>query len=126
MPHLVIEHSSNIKKNSAKILQREIQNIMSTVEGNFDADQCKARSFSFDEYLVGKLDQSAASFIHITLKVLTGRSIEVRKNLAEKISQFAQKFFLELNFKTQRCDISVDIVEMERDTYQKIRLQSVS
>ncbi len=122
MPHLTIEHSSDIQKNSVKILQTEIQNIMSGVEGNFDADQCKARSFSFDEYLVGKLDQSAASFIHITLKVLTGRSAEVRKNLAEKISQFTQKFFLELKLETQRCDISVDIVEMERDIYQKTRV----
>ncbi len=124
MPHVIIEHSSNIPKILVKSLQAEIQNIMtSIVEGNFDADQCKARSFGFDEYLVGKSDQSSASFLHITIKILSGRSTEVRKKLAEKISDFAQKIFAELVSKgldTKRCDISVDVVEMDRDVYQKL------
>lgn len=47
---------------------------MSDVEGNFDADQCKARALAFDDYLVGLTDQDTSSFIHITLKVLTGKS----------------------------------------------------
>ena len=96
---------------------------MNGLEGNFDADQCKCRSVSFDEYFVGRSDQSRASFIHITLKVLTGRSIEVRKNLSQHIIEFTQKFFTDLYIPTNRCDISVDIVEMERDTYQKIRIE---
>ncbi len=124
MPHLIIEHSGNIAKNSIRVLEQEIQNIMNGVEGNFDADQCKCRDFSFDEYFVGRPDQSTSSFLHITLKVLSGRSIEIRKNLSEKILTFSQRFFSELNLPTKRCDISVDIVEMERDTYQKIRIEN--
>ena len=121
MPHLIIEHSSNIKQASVKILEQEIQEIMNGVEGNFDADQCKCRSLSFDEYFVGRPDQSTSSFIHITLKVLSGRSVEIRKNLAEKISEFTTKFFTDLKLTTNRCDISIDIVEMDRNTYQKMR-----
>ena len=124
MPHLIIEHSGNIKKNSIRALEQEIQNIMNVVEGNFDADQCKCRDVAFNEYLVGRPDQSTSSFLHITLKVLSGRSIEVRKNLAEQISTFSQRFFSELNLPTKRCDISIDIVEMERETYQKIRIEN--
>jgi 5-carboxymethyl-2-hydroxymuconate isomerase len=124
MPHLIIEHSGNIKKNSVRALEQEIQNIMQALEGNFDADQCKCRDISFDDYLVGRPDQSTSSFIHITLKVLSGRSVEIRKNLAEKILIFAQRFFSELNLPTKRCDISIDIVEMERATYQKWRKES--
>ena len=124
MPHLIIEHSASIKKNSINNLQRAIQNIMSDVEGNFDADQCKARANSIDDYLVGKPDQTTAAFIHITLKVLSGRSIQVRKNLAQKIAEFTKNFFIDLNLATTRCDVSIDIAEMDAQTYQKIRIEN--
>ncbi len=124
MPHLIIEHSANIKRRSIAALENKIQEIMQAQEGNFDADQCKCRSLPFDEYFVGHLDESESSFLHITLKVLSGRSMEVRKNLSQKIMEFVQKFHADLKLPTKRCDISIDIVEMERDTYQKIRVES--
>ncbi len=96
----------------------------SITEGNFDPDQCKARSFSFDEYFVGRPDQSSSSFLHLTIKILSGRSAEVRKKLSIKSVELAEKFFLALNLPSKRCDISVDIVEMDRETYQKISLQN--
>ena len=159
MPHLIIEHSSNIKKSAIHSLEKEIQNIMAAiVEGNFDPDQCKARSHSFDEYLVGKPDQTTSSFLHITIKILSGRTLEVRKKLAEKVMNFSKNFFEKLEFtptpkdqimatanqiadvvsgvphvqmpmrhadlSDKRCDISVDIVEMDREVYQKIRIEN--
>lgn len=157
MPHIVIEHSSNISKNSISDLQIEIQNIMASIhEGNFDADQCKVRSHVFDEYLVGKLDQETSSFIHITIKILSGRTLEAKKKLAEKVINFSKRLYEELalsptkkdqiietahqladavtgiphaplpiqnmDLAGKRCDISVDIVDMDRDTYQKVRI----
>lgn len=124
MPHLIIEHSGNIKRRSIAALENKIQEIMHMQEGNFDADQCKCRSFSFDEYFVGHSDESDSSFIHITLKVLTGRSVQVRKNLSQKIMEFVQRFYDELKLPTKRCDLSVDIVEMEKETYQKVRVEN--
>ena len=158
MPHLIIEHSSDIKNSAIKILEKTVQEIMLSIpEGNFDPDQCKCRVFSFHEYLVGKLDQQNSSFLHITVKVLSGRSVEIRKKLAEKTLLAAKKIFEELEFLpsasdkiieiahqiadtisgvghisipanseliNKRCDISVDIIEMERETYQKIRLEN--
>jgi 5-carboxymethyl-2-hydroxymuconate isomerase len=124
MPHLLIEHSANIGINSIRSLEREIQNIMNGVEGDFEADQCKCRSIAFDAYLIGLPDQSTASFIHITLKALSGRSIEIRRNLSQRILEFTHKFFLNLKLPTRRCEITVDIVEMERETYTKILIKN--
>ncbi len=123
MPHLIIEHSADISKKSVKNLEQEIQNIMQAHEGNFSADQCKCRSHAFEEYFVGHPDQSTASFIHITLKALSGRSIEIRKSLSDKIATFTKQLFLDLKLPSTRCDISVDIVEMEALTYTKIRIE---
>jgi len=158
MPHLIIEHSSNIKKSAIKLLEKSVQEIMPTIaEGNFDPDQCKCRSFSFDEYLVGKINQEESSFIHITIKILSGRVEKAKKELAEKTLNAAKKIYEELEFSpsaadqiveaahqvadaltgighipvpansnlvNKRCDISVDIVEMDCGTYQKIRIEN--
>jgi 5-carboxymethyl-2-hydroxymuconate isomerase len=157
MPHIIIEHSADFSLDSIIDLQKEIQNIMASItEGNFDANQCKARSFLFNEYLVGDVNQENSSFIHITVKILAGRSLEVRKKLSEKIMEFTKKFHEKLLFSpsqkdqlietahqiadvvsgvphpqfpmqnsdlaNKRCDLSVDIVEMDKETYQKFRV----
>lgn len=157
MPHIIIEHSVNISSDTVNKLFSEIQNIMSSIkEGNFDLEQCKARATSFDEYLVGSKNEEKSVFLHITIKILAGRSVEVRKKLAEKVMNYAKKFYEDSVFSPsgadkiialgeqvadmitgtpiaslplqnadlagKRCDISVDIVEMDRETYQKVRI----
>jgi 5-carboxymethyl-2-hydroxymuconate isomerase len=157
MPHLIVEHSSDIRLQQIKILQTKIQDIMPSVaEGNFDPDQCKCRSLSFDEYLVGRPDQATSSFIHVTIKILSGRTPAVKKKLAEESMRVLKEFFGNLatkpnekdrivetaheladaitgvphvqltsensDFANKRCDLSVDIVDMDRDSYQKIRI----
>jgi len=158
MPHLIIEHSSDISQPLITNLQKNIQNILPLLEGDFDPDQCSCRSFYFDEYLVGKVDHKKSSFLHITIKILSGRSLEMQKKLGEKIIEQAKELFEKLLFSPttkdeiietannlvdaitgvphlqmpmvnhdlsgKRCDISVDVVEMTRKTYQKIRLSN--
>ena len=123
MPHIVIEHSADFTKTYVHSLQKKIPQIMAGItEGNFDADQCKCRSVSFDEYLVGIPDQSTASFMHISIKILGGRSLEARKKLSAQVIEFIHKNCAELNLASSRCDLSVDIIEMDRETYQKLRI----
>lgn len=128
----------------------------SVTEGNFDPDQCKCRAYSFDEYLVGKPNQENSSFIHVTIKILSGRTPEAKKKLAEKSMAALKEFFGNVATKptekdrfvetaqeladavtgvphvppipqnsdliNKRCDLSVDIVDMDRETYQKTRI----
>jgi 5-carboxymethyl-2-hydroxymuconate isomerase len=124
MPHIIIEHSADFTKNSVDLMKKEIPQIMGKItEGNFDADQCKCRSHSFDEYLVGTPDQSSASFLHITIKILSGRTLEAQKKLSAQVIEFVKKTFNDLGLETKRCDISIDIVEMNKEAYQKTRIE---
>lgn len=123
MPHLIVEHSSTISSEQIRSFQKTILSLSCLSDGEYAVDQFKCRSISFDKFLVGDLDESNSLFIHITLKALSGRSIEIKKNLSDKILQCAKDFFKELNFTNLRCDISVDMVDMDRVCYSKISLK---
>lgn len=122
MPHIIIENSSNISSELIFDLGQQITNLMSKQEGNFDIEQCKLRNISFDKYFVGTSSQSSASFVHITIKIMSGRTDLVKKNLSTKLFELIKDFFEQKNFEDflkKRCDISLDIVDMDQNFYQK-------
>ena len=127
MPHITIEHSLEIESNLKESLASTIIEIFANQkEGGFDADQCKIRFSIFDQYLVGYLNQDKADFIHLTVKIMQGRMQEIKNKLAIDLSSILQDFFKDLikNNKIKnksRCDISVDIIDMEKSSYQKYR-----
>jgi 5-carboxymethyl-2-hydroxymuconate isomerase len=123
MPHIIIETSKNILASESLKIGQEIQQIMKKiVEGNFDPDQCKIRVINYENYIVG-LEENDENFIHISIKILAGRAVEVRQKLASQSFEFVNNFYKNLKLSQKRCDISIDIIEMNRETYQKITLK---
>lgn len=120
MPHIIIEHSKNILVKDSLEIGKEIQKIMALIaEGNFDPDQCKIRCLAYQDYVVG-LGKNDQNFIHISIKILSGREVAIRKKLAVQSFEFAKIFYKNLNLPQKRCDISVDVIEVDREVYQKI------
>ena len=112
MPHIIIETSKNILASESLKIGQEIQQIMKKiVEGNFDPDQCKIRVINYANYIV------------VSIKILAGRAVEVRQKLASQSFEFVNNFYKNLKLSQKRCDISIDIIEMNRETYQKITLK---
>lgn len=123
MPHIIIEHSQSINNSSMLNIGNQIQEIMANIsQGNFDIDQCKIRTISYQNFIVG-LENNNADFIHISIKILAGRALEIRQELAQKTFNFVESFYQNLSNKKPRCDISVDIIEMDRDCYKKISIK---
>ncbi len=122
MPHIIIEHSEDFSVASIQSLGKEIQHSMAQT-GHFDSDQFKIRNLAFETYFVGKHSASSSSFIHVTVKILAGRSLEIRQEAAKKALELVKVKAENLgNDLSQLTDISVDIVEMDRETYQKLRI----
>jgi 5-carboxymethyl-2-hydroxymuconate isomerase len=123
MPHIIIEHSKNIFEKESLEIGREIQKIMSSIsEGNFDPDQCKIRCLAYQNYIVG-LEKNDENFIHISIKILSGREVAIRNKLALQTFEYAKNFYKNLQLPQKRCDISVDVIEVDREVYQKITLE---
>lgn len=121
MPHIIAEYSSDLSEEKIINAQKEIQNFMSQIEGaNFASEACKIRGNSFNKYHNGLIDESGSSFIHLTIKILEGRSNEIKEILAKGAAKILQEFVSQ-NQQKQRFDISVDIADMDRAFYQKER-----
>ncbi len=121
MPHIVIEHSKCIDEEIIGELLKEITELMSTItDGNFSVKGCKTRSISFDKYRVAGQSQESASFCHITIKILEGRSEKIKKELAQKTGQLGKEWLQSRNNLKENNDLSVDIVDLNKSTYQKI------
>lgn len=123
MPHIVIEHSLDVQKESITKLQKDIRDIFQSLADYFDFDQCKFRAIGFEQYLVGKMDQNSSSFIHVSTKILEGRPQEIRQKLSDKIFNKIHENFTLISSKN-RLDISVEIFEMTSSTYNKTRIES--
>ncbi|MBL6664534.1 MAG: hypothetical protein ISQ34_01685 [Rickettsiales bacterium] len=121
MPHIITEYSSDLSQEKIIKLQQDIREIFQNTPDYFDYDQCKFRYLVFDQYLVGELDHKTSSFIHVTAKILQGRPENIKKELSDKIFTNLKNNFPKISNK-DRFDISVEIFEMDKNTYNKIRI----
>lgn len=115
MPHTIIEHSFPIPQIDSLLLK--VNQTIAKNEGNFDITQCKARNIFCQNFVIG--DGLEQDFMHITIRIMQGRSVEIRKNLAENILKIVSGFLQENNLSKNPIALSIDIAELEREIYQK-------
>ena len=113
MPHAVIHYSNNmsdtIKTN--KVVSAIHQMMIDC--GLFDAENIKTRAYATNNYLVGTKGNEG-SFAHLTVSILAGRTTEQRKTLSESLLSALKNALPMAN------SLTVEIREMDKETYQKI------
>ncbi|MCE3255185.1 MAG: 5-carboxymethyl-2-hydroxymuconate isomerase [Rickettsiaceae bacterium] len=122
MPHVIVEHSFAISELKIRNLLLELNKNISKSEGNFDISQCKARAVFCPNFIVADAT-SAQDFMHITVRIMAGRNLEIRKKLAEHLLEVTKQYLVENRLSGNQISLSVDISEMEREIYQKTLVQ---
>ena len=110
MPHCIIEYSSDLENGIVSTVIQTINEIL-IASDLFDPRTIKVRALPFSKYLTGG---ETKSFVHVTLKLLSGRTEELRSQLSQDILDLLINTFKSVE------KISVDIVEMNRNCYKKI------
>lgn len=108
MPHCIIEHSSSIQ--AEKLISLAYEGMLVSQLFKPDGQDIKVRTQSFDSFRVGTGD---ADFIHVTIKLLSGREMDQKQALSESV--LVKLLSLALN----NCSTTVEIVDIERDSYAK-------
>ncbi|MBN9542418.1 MAG: hypothetical protein J0G32_01300 [Alphaproteobacteria bacterium] len=108
MPHVIIETNDNVKNING--LFKEIFDIL-VAQLPTKPENCKGRVITYSEWQSG--DPSHASFVHITIKLLKGRSLELLGQISDNILKLSS------NYLNLDKGISVTIDELS-DIYKKI------
>lgn len=110
MPHCIIEYSSSLE---AKVDPQQL--ISATFDGTeasglFDAKDIKVRAIPFSHHFSGGAE---ADFIHVTAKIMLGRSVEQRQQLSSAVLRHLADLGLE------SISLTVEVIEIETPSYAK-------
>jgi 5-carboxymethyl-2-hydroxymuconate isomerase len=121
MPHLLLEFTSNIfeKDNIANLLQKCHSILVNTLPTEIES--CKSRAIEHTLYSIGNGDPNNA-FVHVSLKILPGRSTETLSKTSEHIMDLLKRHFHESSNKLN-LQLTLEIMELQK-TYFKIMRNS--
>ncbi|KGA22394.1 5-carboxymethyl-2-hydroxymuconate Delta-isomerase [Pectobacterium brasiliense] len=108
MPHCIAEHSSDIDVNT--LLPAIYHGALESGLFASDGSDIKVRSLAYDSYTTGGV---RASFIHVAIKVLSGRTQEQKSSLSNRVLQKIEA--LEL----KNLSVTVEVIDMDRLCYAK-------
>ena len=118
MPHLILEASSNIVETNDKIKQtlQKCQNLL-VEKLPTQLASCKSRLILHDVFILAD-NQERNAFVHLTVKLLKGRSAELL--LCETSANLQSLLYAEFNKSASQLalGISVEITELN-DSYAK-------
>ena len=108
MPHCIVEHSASL--DSEIILPLVFSGALKSELFEADGSDIKVRAIAYHSYLTGP---KKSDFVHITLKMLSGRTPEQKQMLSKSVLAQLQK--LEL----QNCSLTIEVMDIDRASYSK-------
>ncbi|MCY7294570.1 5-carboxymethyl-2-hydroxymuconate Delta-isomerase [Alteromonas sp. a30] len=110
MPHCIIEYSRPLtEKEQVDNIQKAVLQGCLTAQ-LFSPEDIKLRSIPFDDY---RLMGGHEHFIHVTVKMLSGRTPEQRQTLSESVLSALTQL------KLMNTSLTVEISDLERESYTK-------
>lgn len=111
MPHFIAEYSANLQDSvEFQDLFQQVNDFLGNT-GVFPLGGIRSRAIRLDQYRVadGKHDYA---FVHMTLKVGSGRDLEIRQKVASELFALIEQFFQPL--KAERLlAISFEMTELD-------------
>lgn len=111
MPHFIAEYSANLQDSvDFQDLFQQVNDFLGNT-GVFPLGGIRSRAIRLDQYRVadGKHDYA---FVHMTLKVGSGRDLETRQKVATELFALIEQFFLPL--KAERLlAVSFEMTELD-------------
>jgi len=124
MPHIVIEYTANLGA-QARIpeLLKTVNQTIIAQDGVFPTGGIRSRALRLDDY---RMADGAAddAFVHVTLKIGSGRSEAVKKQVCDALFDALKAHFAEL-YEKRYLALSLEIVEFsETGSYKHNNVHS--
>lgn len=119
MPHLTLEYSSNIvNRVDHAALFSALHQGLSRI-GTFKIEDFKSRAYPAAAFFIGTGNDNQ-SFVNLDIATFRGKPLDERKLLTETALEILAGYFDD-TLKGTNCDISVQITELERDVFSRVR-----
>ena len=109
MPHLILEYSANVIEPNFSELFRECHQLLAS-QLPTKIENCKSRTIKCLNYYVGEGIADSA-FVHVTLKIMPGRSQAVLQTAGQGLLALLKKYFSE-SCQQLNLGFSVEINEL--------------
>jgi 5-carboxymethyl-2-hydroxymuconate isomerase len=120
MPHIVVEYTPNLGELPFDAMLAAVTRQLAASPEIGDEADLKARVVRAEAFRVGLVDEGRG-FIHVTLRILAGRSAQAKKDLSQRVLSGMREHMPSLPGPLSAY-LSVEVVDMDRDSYGKIRL----
>lgn len=108
MPHCIIEYSNDLDIDPKTLVN--VIHAGAIQSALFDSAAIKTRAMAYEHFIVGEGNRS---FIHVSAKMLAGRTNEQKNHLSSIL--FSQLQSLKLN----NCTLTVEIIDLDKLSYAK-------
>jgi len=110
MPHCIIEYSQNLEQEVPPVDWLDVVKSACLTSGLFAGEDLTLRALAYKNFVTGGKDDA---FVHVTIRMLSGRSVESRRMLSSLVLDALQ------GFKVVNVSFTVEICEMDKETYTK-------
>lgn len=114
MPHCIVEYSKDLEKEIKPSNLIAIVHKGTMASGLFIESHIKSRALSYVDYKTGGPN---LRFIHVTAKIISGRTIDQKIEVSEKIQAEFRRVISEKGL--SKISVTVDIRDLEKETYTK-------
>lgn len=120
MPHIVIEYTPNLVDLPFDAMLAEVTHRLAQCPEVEDEADLKARVVRADWFRVGLAD-SGRGFVHVTVRIMAGRSEQAKQDFSRRVADGMLEHMPTFE-RGLTVHLSVEVVDIERSSYRKIRL----
>ena len=126
MPHIRIEYSSNLDIHAkASNFLKALHVALPQWDASFKTSECRGRIVSCEAPVVADQTEDVG-LIHVVIKIVEGRSEEVRVKVGQNIVDLLESHFRVEILKLKTVDLTVLIEEFKRINYFKQRMKPLA
>ncbi|TSA87582.1 5-carboxymethyl-2-hydroxymuconate isomerase [Deinococcus detaillensis] len=111
MPHLTVEYTDNLKEPRIRELLSRLNAVLIARGDVYPIGGIRARAVKLTEYVVAD-GQHDDAFVHVTLKIGTGRSEEMKQITGDELFDVLKEHFADA-FSSRKIALSLEIGEVE-------------
>lgn len=120
MPHIVIEYTPNLGTLPFDAMLASATRALADSPEVQDEADLKARVLRAEHYRVG-LQDGGRAFLHVQLRILAGRTPEAKADLSRRVAAALRAHLPDFG-PGLTAYLSVEVVDMDRGSYTKVRL----